>query len=106
MEFETLVTPRSLPSSPVLQRILQARDRKELQNYTSTLELDLTPPTDDRPFFFNQLPLNHPGRALRVAQTNRFEGVFAGNLVATGTLFTILLISDRSGGARHPPPLA
>jgi hypothetical protein len=53
--------------------------------------LDLTPPTDDRPFFFNLLPLTRPFGAVRALGQHR--GVIAGNVVATLTLLTILAIS-------------
>ena len=69
-----LMSPRRAPDSDTLLRIVTAANRKSLDDYTSSLAFDLTPPTDDRPFFFNQLPLSRPFQALAHAK----------NVLATG----------------------
>src|SRR5438876_6209216 len=63
-----------------------------LDRATTGFYLDLTPPTDARPFFFNQL------RFATLFDPNVFShfthtGVFAGNLIATLTLAMLVLIS-------------
>jgi hypothetical protein len=78
--------------------LITAADRKSLDTYTSSLAFDLTPPTDDRPFFFNQLPLSRPFQALAYAKTMLARGpqgggVRQGNLVATITLLVLFFIS-------------
>jgi hypothetical protein len=93
-----LLSPRRAPGSHTLSRIITAVDRKSLDAYTSSLAFDLTPPTDDRPFFFNQLPLSRPFQALAHAQAAlatgpQGGGVRQGNLVATITLLVLFLIS-------------
>jgi spermidine synthase len=93
-----LMSPRRVPGSDTLLRIITAADRKSLDTYTSSLAFDLTPPTDDRPFFFNQLPLSRPFQALAYAETVLAQGppgggVRQGNLVATITLLVLLFIS-------------
>jgi hypothetical protein len=90
MGYDVLVSPDAEPGSPLLAGILTARDRRTLQQRTSGLDLDLTPPTDDRPFFFNLLPLDRPQLALRYVGR---VGVVGGNLLATLTLWVILLVS-------------
>lgn len=88
--FDILVSPDQAPTSPLLAGILTARDRETLVMRTSGLDLDLTPPTDDRPFFFNLLPFDRPQRALPyLGQVS----VVGGNLMATLTLCAILLMS-------------
>src|SRR6476620_4950511 len=57
-QHHVLMSPGRVPGSDTLFRIITSADRKSLNNYTSSLEFDLTPPTDNRPFFFNQLPLS------------------------------------------------
>jgi hypothetical protein len=62
------------------------------------LAFDLTPPTDERPFFFNQLPLSRPLQALAFARgvlgrTSEGGGVRRGNLVATMTLIVLFSIA-------------
>ena len=53
--------------------------------------LDLTAPTDDHPFFFNQLRLSDP-ESLSLA-LGYSSGVMRGNLLATVTLAIIVLLS-------------
>ncbi|MDH3638588.1 MAG: hypothetical protein OES09_08995, partial [Gammaproteobacteria bacterium] len=57
LQFDPLIVPGEEPASEVLRNIVDTGDISELEHYTRGLRLDLTPPTDDRPFFFNQLPL-------------------------------------------------
>jgi hypothetical protein len=97
-EHRLLVSPTAQPASPILERIVTARDRESLHGYTSGLTFDLTPPTDDRPFFFNQVPLDKPVQALKIASERlgegaRLGGVREGNLVATATLVMLFCVS-------------
>jgi spermidine synthase len=97
-QHEILMSPRRAPGSDTLLRIITAADRKSLDAYTSSLAFDLTPPTDDRPFFFNQLPLSRPFQALAYAKTAlawgpQGGGVRQGNLVASLTLLVLFFIS-------------
>ena len=97
-QHEILMSPRRVPASDTLLRIITAVDRKSLDAYTSSLAFDLTPPTDDRPFFFNQLPLSRPFQALAHAKNvlatgPQGGGVRQGNLVATITLLMLFFIS-------------
>jgi hypothetical protein len=97
-KHQIIISPLREPNSKTLAAILSALDLRALRAYTSGLELDLTPPTDDRPFFFNQLPLDQPVKTL--ALTKRIllsgasaPGVVTGNLAATGTLLLLFLVS-------------
>lgn len=96
--YEILVAPGVEPPSEVLHKIIGAKDRAELDVYTASLELDLSPPTDNRPFFFNQLPFDKPLQLLKLALASDGTrtmkgGVVAGNLAATWTLLTLFLVS-------------
>ena len=97
-QHEILLSPHRAPRSTTLSRIIGATDRKSLDAYTSSLAFDLTPPTDDRPFFFNQLPLFRPLQAIALAQAVLATGpdgggIRQGNLVATITLLVLFFIS-------------
>src|SRR5918999_2872196 len=97
-EHEMLITPSREPASRVLSRIVNASDLSVLRSFTSSLPFDLTPPTDARPFFFNQLPLSRPLQALAfarevLAKSSEGGGVRRGNLVATVTLLILFLIA-------------
>src|SRR5437660_12734599 len=81
-----------------MNKILTRKRHKELQDYTSKLSFDLTPATDDRPFFFNQLPLTKPVQAFylakaMVATDTYLDGIRGGNLIATATLIILFVIS-------------
>jgi SAM-dependent methyltransferase len=91
-EFTVLLSPETSAPSAVLEKIVSATDRRMLDRATTGFYLDLTPPTDARPFFFNQLWF------ATLFDTDVFShfthtGVFAGNLVATLTLAMLVLIS-------------
>lgn len=96
-EYRVLASPLERPDSELLRGIVQARSRQQLERYTSRQTFDLTPATDDRPFFFNQLPMNKPIQALTVARglvgVDGLGGVRGGNLVATATLLVLFSIS-------------
>jgi hypothetical protein len=95
---EILITPSREPASRVIARIVNAKDRRSLEAFTDSLDFDLSPPTDERPFFFNQLPLSRPLQAFTVARdllatTSEGGGVRRGNLVATVTLLVLFAIA-------------
>jgi hypothetical protein len=91
-EFTVLLSPDTVVPSTILEKIVSATDRRALDQATTGFYLDLTPPTDARPFFFNQLgfaTLFDPNVFSHFTHT----GVFAGNLIATLTLAMLVLIS-------------
>ena len=92
LEFTVLLSPDTAAPSAMLETIVSAPDRRALDQATTGFYLDLTPPTDARPFFFNQLRFS---TLLDANVFSRFThtGVFAGNLVATLTLAMLVLIS-------------
>ena len=95
-QYRELAVPSAQPESETLRTIVRAKDYDELQDFTSRQEFDLTPATDDRPFFFNQLSLNKPFHAIHVVAkglTGSVGGVRGGNLVATATLVILFFIS-------------
>jgi SAM-dependent methyltransferase len=91
-EFTVLLSPEGSAPSAILEEIVSAPDRRTLDQVTAGFYLDLTPPTDARPFFFNQLRFS---TLLNANVFSRFThtGVFAGNLIATLTLAMLVLIS-------------
>jgi hypothetical protein len=91
-EFTVLLRPDTAAPSAMLEKIVSAPDRRTLDQVTAGFYLDLTPPTDARPFFFNQLRF---ATLLNADVFSHFthEGVFAGNLIATLTLAMLVLIS-------------
>jgi hypothetical protein len=97
-QHPVLLSPTQLSDSAILNDIISVRSLAELDKVTDGLELDLTPPRDDRPFFFNQLPLNNPLAAIRVARKmgsyqGYIDGVLSGNLAATLTLLMLFFLA-------------
>jgi hypothetical protein len=90
--YKPLVSPRTGTASKTLDAIVNAPDLAALNRITSNLVLDLTPPTDDRPFFFNQLRMDQPLKAFSM-MFELPEGVVAGNLSASVTMLSIIVLS-------------
>jgi hypothetical protein len=72
-------------SYPLLSAIAHATSANDLARIVRDEPLNLTPPTDSNPYFFNMLRLRHLGQFLRTE-----PGVVRGNLVATGTLVVLI----------------
>jgi hypothetical protein len=89
--FSVLVSPGAPAASEVLRQIMQAPDAAALGALSGKFHLDVSPPTDERPFFFNQLRLTDPAAMLRAMGAT--SGVIKGNLAATITLLIIVLLS-------------
>ena len=93
--FTILVAPDQPPHLPLLRSIVSATDIAGVNAVAGPAWLDLTVPTDSRPFFFNELKLqNLPVAIARFYTEGKAPGgVFGGNLKATVTLVLILAIS-------------
>jgi hypothetical protein len=92
--YRVLVHPTLPSDSSILDAISTAHGRDDLDASTSQQAFDLSPPTDDRPFFFNQLPAS--GIIKRLAVTRELitgGGVRSGNLLAIATLVVLFFIS-------------
>jgi len=89
--FTVLVSPDQPTPSPVLAQVLQVDTPEAFDLLVRSYHIDLTPPTDDRPFFFNQLILTD-FTSIQDAQQAP-DGVVRGNLEATRTIGVIVLLS-------------
>lgn len=90
--FTMLATPRRGPlHEGPLQQLWAIESQAAMWEWAQAQELDLTPPTDDRPFFFNTLK---PGTWLAdPALVDQLDVSFLGNLQATQTLVYATLVS-------------
>jgi hypothetical protein len=93
LDAAVLAAPGHPPSVDIMNRLLNCRSLEQLRQVSAEFALDMTPPTDERPFFFNQLPLGRPLRALELAWKGSPVGVASGNLRATGVLILLFLVS-------------
>jgi hypothetical protein len=89
--FAELVSPDGEVESRVQRLVLRASGAAELAELTRQYHIDLTAPTDDRPFFFNRLVLTDVA-SIRGAQEAP-DGVIRGNLEATRTIGIIVVVS-------------
>ncbi len=86
-----MLTPRRLPRQALLRELCEITSSAELWRWGQQQPLDLTPPTDDRPFFFNML---RPGAWLQDPKAvGALDLAFLGNLRATQTLVYAILAS-------------
>jgi len=96
LAFEVRALPGQPPSDPRLAAILASRTRAELAEATRHPILDYSPPTDERPYFFNLLKPAGFREALSLQAPAGGElagGVLVGNARATGTLLALLAIA-------------
>jgi spermidine synthase len=91
--YKILLAPQTPSPSDILKSIVSCKDLESLYDYTSDYHFDLTPAVDDRPFFFNQLPLHKIFQAVQLIQFGQGPSVRNGNLMATLTLFILFLIA-------------
>lgn len=91
--FEILIAPGHPSESELLTSIVSSASIEEINRVSDRAYLDLSVPTDNRPFFFNQLKLSRIFEMTQDRIRTRAHGVIAGNLVATAVLGLILVIS-------------
>jgi hypothetical protein len=101
LRYNVLAAPDLPATDPVLADLLAARSVNDLNERAVRYALDVSPPTDARPFFFNQLRLSHPGDISAMIPSLRggaglnsgAGGVTTGNVIAIGTLLLVILLS-------------
>lgn len=90
--FQVHATPQQTASDPMLRAILASRDLEQLEAATQHESFDYSPPTDERPYFFNLLKLRSFREAMNLRTFQRTEfasGVLVGNARATATLLAL-----------------
>ena len=89
--YRTLAAPGKVSADPVFARIFAARSPDELVRIGRSTALNLAPTWDTSPFFFNQLRLTDPASMIRAIRSA--PGVIQGNLTASLTLLTLVVVS-------------
>jgi hypothetical protein len=107
--FQVLLAPDEPPASSLLRQVTESRDLVSLNRALNASYLDLTVPTDARPFFFNQLRIFDIRSLVTVARLAANgplrNGVIGGNLIASGVLAMILFLSVIAAVATILAPL-
>jgi hypothetical protein len=93
--FALFVSPWTPPADAWLAGIIRSASARELAATTEHPVFDFSPPTDERPFFFNMLkPASfYQLDQVRMADLSAGGGVAAGNLRATFTLVLLFAIA-------------
>ncbi|MDH3741136.1 MAG: hypothetical protein OER56_06005 [Hyphomicrobiales bacterium] len=93
LRFGRLIAPDEPTKSETLRTIVGVSNQAELERYAGSFRLDLMAPTDNRPFFFNQLPLWDAMSVMLFGFDTLPAGVAYGNMLATATLVTLFFIA-------------
>jgi hypothetical protein len=99
LNFTVLAEPGKITAEPVLRDVLSAVSIDDLNERAGAYWLDLSPPTDARPFFFNQLRIFNLRNVRHFVEEYRRTGsaaasyVVVGNVVAIATLFMLIVFS-------------
>jgi len=89
--FGLMTTPRKLPDQPLLRDLLSQPSPEALARFADAQLLDLSPPSDERPFFFNML--RPRSWLLGREEIDKLDLRFLGNLVASQSLLYSMLVS-------------
>ncbi|HKP61100.1 MAG TPA: hypothetical protein VJV78_30425, partial [Polyangiales bacterium] len=89
--FGLLATPRKPPEQPLLRELLSQSSPEALAQFADAQLLDLSPPRDERPFFFNML--RPRSWLLAREEIDKLDLRFLGNLVASQSLLHSILVS-------------
>ncbi|MFL5283832.1 MAG: hypothetical protein ACJ8AW_23275 [Rhodopila sp.] len=90
--FTELASPDRKPASPVLADVLNVTSADEFDDLVKQYHIDLSAPTDSRPFFFNQLVLTDLMSIEGAAAAT--DGILSGNLAAAKTIGIIVMLSS------------
>jgi len=85
--FKILLAPGRSGPDPRLNQIVASRSLGDLEAAIAHERFDFSPPTDQRPYFFNAL------RPTRLFDRDLGDGTVRGNLLATRTLAILWLLS-------------
>jgi hypothetical protein len=102
-----LLAPGEPPASPWLAAVAEAKDDAKLEALAADSGVDLTATTDDRPFFFLQVPLSAWLSLSKIRELlgERGGGMLRGNVVAVGAVATAFSIAALLAGLWILPPL-
>lgn len=89
--FGLMTTPRKLPDQPLLRELLSQPSPEALAQFADAQLLDLSPPSDERPFFFNML--RPRSWSLGREEIDKLDLRSLGNLVASQSLLYSMLVS-------------
>lgn len=87
--FRLLLAPGRPPATEMLGRVVAVRSVEELATVAADAPFDITPPTDDRPFFFHVIRLGDWLRPARILELADSPGMVKGNTIAILALLVL-----------------
>lgn len=94
LDYKILASPRMEPSDKTLRAILHSHSADDITRAIADLPFDVSPSTDNRPFFFNQARIWKPWDVIKQAREgSMFLQNVRGHAVATVNLYIIILFS-------------
>lgn len=87
--FEVTLLPHTTPAHPFLAELMTARSLADVQRLAEAQPLNMAPPTDEQPYFFNMIRLSKLG--VTFSRPRSHGGVVSGNLLATMTLVWLIV---------------
>ncbi|MCC7038178.1 MAG: class I SAM-dependent methyltransferase [Alphaproteobacteria bacterium] len=94
LDYTILASPRMQPEDKTLRAILHSNTPEDVAAAIRDLPFDVSPSTDNRPFFFNQARIWKPWDVIKQAREgNMFSQNLRGHAVATVNLYIIILFS-------------
>lgn len=100
-DYTIMISPHKKSGNPILDRIYKSTDRAMLMKAVQNDTYDLTPPTDMRPFFFNQAKVLQPFQILGTVIEGigkNSNDVVSGHMQATLNLYAIIVFSMIAAG--------
>jgi hypothetical protein len=85
LQYGLPIAPGTAPGDPILASLLKARSLDDIRRTAAESPLNIIPPTDYNPYFFNMLRIGHLAHGLQSS-----KGVLRGNMIATLTLIALL----------------
>ncbi len=92
MDYGILISPRKSVAGTEFAKILDAKSRGDLENLAKASEYDISPPTDWRPFFFNQVRLGSPALVWKL-MCGGAKSAMTGHAHAIANLYVIMSFS-------------
>lgn len=89
LEYAVLIAPEMRAEGGLLGRIASSRSEGDIDSAVAGEPYDYSPPTDDRPYFFNLL---RPASIEDLSKPVNAAGVVSGNLAASKTLGALLAV--------------
>lgn len=92
LEYTPIIIPGAPPDSERLRSIVSSNSIDELNNIASMQTLNYNPPTDESPYFFNLIRLNHLDE-VSISEPGVLSGNHIATLILLGLISSLFIVS-------------